>query len=131
MARHRTTVLASVGMGARSQQDVPRGTRVKSTRFDDLYGRIVGWDPDLEMLPLIRWERTDIGREACEPHEYEIVNPTKLQKVEAFNQEIQDLQAEDRALRHRSHPKPESALAMLERLDHNAADLDFDDEQER
>ena len=123
MARHRTTVLASAGMGARSQQDVPRGTRVKSTRFDDLYGRIVGWDPDLE-LPLIRWERTDIGREACQPHEYEIVNPTKLQKIEALNQDIQDLQAEDAKRRRTLEPDGCTAWATLERLDHNMADFE-------
>jgi hypothetical protein len=59
----------------------PRGTCVRSLHYPHPYGYIEGWDNILQMV-IIRWEGiADHGPEACESHEYRIIQGTYEKKL--------------------------------------------------
>lgn len=87
-------------------KEVPIGTRVRSLNWAKPYGHVIGWDNTLEMA-VIRWDgAADHGPEACEPQEFEIIDPTEdelrlLRTIKELDESIAVEQALDATHRKR------------------------------
>lgn len=65
--------LNGIGIEEQKLTALPNETKVRSLGWAKPYGHVIGWDEDLR-LPVIEWDGTaDYGPEACEPHEFEVI----------------------------------------------------------